>query len=90
MVLIRLVSKIEGESEMNRKGEEYRFETTVTSEGTLVVKGLPFPAGTKVEVIIHERSQQPSGESPYPLRGKPIRYLKPFESVAENEWEILQ
>ena len=29
-------------------------------------------------------------EELYSLRGKPIRYLEPFESVAENDWEVLR
>jgi hypothetical protein len=69
--------------------QDYRVETRVSSDGSLTLKGLPFQAGDRVEVII--RSQKPEerkGEC-YPLRGKPIRYADPFGSVAEEDWEAL-
>ncbi len=69
--------------------QAYRVETTVTQDGTLIIKGVPFRAGTKVEVIILSHFRKAAKEVRYPLRGKPIRYLAPFESVAEDEWEAL-
>jgi len=65
--------------------QDYRVETTVARDGSLTIKGLPFPAGDRVEVII--RSQEPGNGNRYPLRGKPIRYTDPLESVAEGNWE---
>ena len=70
--------------------QAYRIETVVAQDGTITIKGIPFRAGEKVEVVIFSRSFKPKGGKRYPLRGKPIRYLAPFESVAENEWEALQ
>jgi hypothetical protein len=46
--------------------------------------------GEKVEVIVRRRERQRERRGRYPLRGKPIRYLDPFGSVAENDWEALQ
>jgi hypothetical protein len=68
----------------------YRVETTISNEGTLTIKGLPFQAGDKVEVIVcgHERKRE--GSERYPSRGKPIRYVDPFESVAEDDWDALK
>jgi hypothetical protein len=68
--------------------QDYRVETTVERDGSLTIKGLPFPVGDRVEVII--RSQEPgNGKGDrYPLRGKPIRYTDPFDSVAEGDWEV--
>lgn len=68
----------------------HRMETTIPSNGTLIIKGLPFQSGDKVEVIV--RSQVPKQEigERYPLRGKPIQYIDPFESVAEDEWNVLK
>ena len=27
---------------------------------------------------------------PYPLRGKTIQYIDPFDSVAEDDWDLLK
>ncbi len=39
-------------------------------------------------LIVCSRERERSGR--YPLRGKPIRYVDPFESVAEDNWEALR
>jgi hypothetical protein len=70
--------------------QEYRIETTISKDGTLTIKKLPFRAGERVEVIVHPHEPQPEYEMRYPLRGKPIRYIDPFRSVAENDWDVLQ
>lgn len=67
----------------------HRVETTIPSNRTLIIKGLPFKSGDKVEVIVRRQvPKQETGER-YPLRGKPIQYTDPFESVAEDEWNAL-
>ena len=68
----------------------YRSETIVLPDGSLSIKGLPFQAGDEVEVIVrpYQRKQKLNGR--YPLRGKPITYLEPFKSVAEDQWEALK
>ncbi|RMI12732.1 MAG: hypothetical protein D6681_06420 [Calditrichaeota bacterium] len=68
----------------------YRIETVVTREGAVIIKDIPLQPGEKVEVIILTRPQKARGKKLYPLRGKPIHYIAPFDSVAENDWEILQ
>lgn len=30
-----------------------------------------------------------STQSQYPLRGKPVTYIQPFESVAEKDWQAM-
>jgi hypothetical protein len=70
--------------------QDYRVETRILNDGSLTIKGLPFQPGDRVEVII--RSHKPlegKGEC-YPLRGKPILYTDPFDSVAEEDWEALR
>jgi len=67
---------------------DYRVETRVERDGSLTIKGLPFEAGDRVEVIIRSR-ESGNGEG-YPLRGKPVRYTDPFGSVAEGDWEALR
>jgi len=70
--------------------QDYRVETRVSSDGSLIVKGLPFQPGDKVEVIIRGHSRADGESERYPLRGKPIRYTDPFGSVAEEDWEVLE
>ena len=74
----------------------YRVETIISRNGTLTLRGIPFRAGEKVEVIV---AGVPGAEAPhtlregderYPLRGKPIHYAAPFESVAEGDWDVLR
>lgn len=68
----------------------YRIEATVSHDGTVTIKGVPFRAGDKVEVIMRSREYGKECSELYPLRGKPIRYVDPFESVAEDDWEALR
>jgi hypothetical protein len=70
--------------------QTYRVETVVSSNRTLTIKGLPFQVGEKVEVIVRRRERERERRGRYPLRGKPIRYVEPFGSVAESDWEMLQ
>lgn len=67
-----------------------RVEATVSGSGTLTIKGLPFPEGDKVEVIVCSRKRERKFIERYPLRGQPIRYVDPFGSVAEDDWSVLQ
>ena len=66
----------------------YRVEATVSSDGTVTIKDLPFRKGDRIEVVM--RSHERCGDLPYPLRGRSIRYDDPFGSVAEDDWEVLQ
>jgi len=67
----------------------YRATTTISSDGTLTLKGLPFRPGEQVEVTVCSCGQQGEESERYPLRGKPIRYTDPFGSVAEDDWQVL-
>lgn len=69
--------------------EVYHVETKIASDGTLTLQELPFEEGAEVEVIVRARRQARKSQD-YPLRGKPIRYIEPFKSVDEDEWEALQ
>lgn len=66
----------------------YHLEAIISSDGTLTVKGLPFREGDRVEVTVRSRERKP-GER-YPLRGKLVRYVEPFGSVAEDDWNALR
>jgi hypothetical protein len=69
--------------------QTYWMETVVPPNRELTVRGVPFRAGEKVQVIIiaHPRKWE---KERYPLRAKPIRYVAPFDSVAEDEWQVVR
>jgi len=67
----------------------HRVETIVSENRIISIRGVPFRPGEKVEVIILSHPRREVEEKRYPLRGKPIRYIRPFDSVAENEWQVL-
>ena len=67
----------------------YRTETIVSGDGTLTIVGLPFRAGDKVQVVVSDKCE-PIDSERHPLRGKPIRYVEPLESVAKHDWEALK
>lgn len=69
--------------------QAYRIETVVEEDGSLVLREVPVRAGEQVEVIVLVRDHL-GGTNRYPLRGKPVRYDDPTESVAEADWEILR
>ncbi len=70
--------------------ETYSLETTISNNGTLIIKGLPFKIGDKVKVIVQICEHKQEQDNLYPLRGTPFNYIKPFESVAGKEWEVLK
>ncbi len=70
--------------------QAYRFETVVQEDGTLQMNHLPLKAGVNVEVIILIQPPASSYSTPYPLRGQPLTYLNPFESVAQSDWSAAQ
>jgi hypothetical protein len=69
---------------------DYRVETEIGSDGSLTIKGLPFQAGDRVEVIIRDQKAAGGNGKSYPLRGKRIRYADPFGGVAQEDWEVLK
>ncbi|MEA3351765.1 MAG: hypothetical protein U9Q82_14200 [Chloroflexota bacterium] len=70
--------------------ETFRIETTISKDGMISIKNLPFLAGDKVEILVHSRKRKKDdSQERYPLRGLPIKYVKPFENVAINYWMVL-
>jgi hypothetical protein len=41
-------------------------------------------------IIVCSRERERERNGRYSLRGKPIRYVDPFESVAEGDWNVLR
>lgn len=69
--------------------QTFRAKVIVSKDGKLIIKS-PFHAGEKVDVIIMRQNKEKSTTDRYPLRGKPFRYEKPFDSVAEDDWDVLR
>jgi len=60
----------------------------IEKSGELTLSGLPFNVGDEVSVAVELiRPVDPS--NPYPLRRAMFRYKDPYESVAEDDWEVL-
>ncbi len=70
--------------------EAIHLQATVAEDGTLTVRGLPALAGRKVDVLVRDCSPRATRETRYPLRGKPLQYVDPFDSVAEEDWNPIQ
>jgi hypothetical protein len=72
----------------------HKLAVTLSQDGTLLLEGLPFHAGDRVEIIILEQpvleeTETPSSERP--LAGSVLRYDDPFEpAVPAEEWEVLK
>ena len=66
--------------------DAFRIDATVQPGGTLIVRGLPFPSGRVVEVIVLEHGEvHPPAKDR--LAGTPIVYINPTEPVAMEDWE---
>lgn len=64
----------------------HRVETALEQDGTLTLDHLPFRAGQTVEVIILPRPA-PATTDDNPLQGTVLRYDRPFDPVADDEWD---
>ncbi|MDQ3831870.1 MAG: hypothetical protein M3361_21780 [Candidatus Tectomicrobia bacterium] len=68
----------------------YRVEKTLSEDGVLELRALPFRAGEIVEVIILSREDKVCEAQDFPLKGKVLRYVEPTEPVAQDDWEVLR
>ena len=68
----------------------HRMEVEISNNRSLMINELPFHPGDKVEIIIRSCTVNQESNERYPLRGKPVRYIDPFDSVAENDWDVLK
>lgn len=69
--------------------QAHRIETTVQSNGKVVLENLPFDEGEKIEVIVLESKSNSPTESES-LAGKLLKYENPFEPAAVEDWEALK
>ena len=65
----------------------HRVETTLNQDGTLTLDNLPFHAGEAVEIIILSQAANVHHQKHYSLRGTAVRYDRPTELVAHDEWD---
>jgi len=64
-----------------------QIEATLERDGTLTLQGLPFHAGEVVQITIRTKAETVVPERRLRLRGTPVSYREPFESVAVDDWE---
>ena len=65
----------------------HRVETILQQDGKLSLDNLPFHAGEAVEIIILAAQSHVQKTNRYPLRGTVVHYNRPFEPVAQDEWD---
>jgi len=70
--------------------QAHRAETTLSEDGVITLRDIPFRRGESVEVIVLPFSNTSVSGSRYPLRGTPVRLLAPTEPVADADWEAVQ
>lgn len=62
-------------------------EAFVSDDGVIILKGFLHLAGHKVKIIINDIENKFADKN-YSLKGSVKKYENPFDSVAENDWEI--
>ena len=67
--------------------QAHRAKTTLSEDGVITLRGIPFRRGESVEVIVLAFPAAAAAGSRYPLRGTPVTLLAPTEPVADAEWE---
>ena len=67
--------------------QAHRTETTLSEDGAVTVRDIPFRRGESVEVIVLPIATPTKPGSRYPLRGTPVTLVGPTEPVADAEWE---
>ena len=67
--------------------QAHRAETTLSEDGVITLRDIPFRRGESVEVIVLSFSAVAASSSRYPLRGTPVTLLSPTQPVADADWE---
>ena len=67
--------------------QAHRAEATLSEDGVITLRDIPFRRGESVEVIVLPFSVPAAAGSRYPLRGTPVTLLSPTEPVADADWE---
>ncbi|MEK7953756.1 hypothetical protein [Luteolibacter soli] len=69
--------------------QAHRAEATVSEDGVLTLRDIPFRRGESVEVIVLPFPAPAASGSRYPLRGTPVTLISPTEPVADADWEAV-
>jgi len=67
--------------------QAHRAETTLSEDGVLTLRDLPFRRGESVEVIVLPFATPAGPGSRHPLRGTPVTLVAPTEPVSDADWE---
>jgi hypothetical protein len=66
----------------------HHTKAVLSEDGKLSLDQLPFRAGQTVEVIVLPVPQPSVAD--HPLKGSVLRYDRPFDPVAEEDWSGLK
>ena len=67
--------------------QAHRTEATLSEDGVITLRDIPFRRGETVEIIVLSSPSPVAPRSPHPLRGTPVTLLSPTEPVAVVDWE---
>ncbi len=67
--------------------QAHRVETTLSEDGVITLRDIPFHRGESVEIIVLPFPAATGSGSRYPLRGSPVTLVAPTEPVADADWE---
>ncbi len=67
--------------------QAHRAETTLSEDGVITLRDIPFRHGESVEVIVLPSAAVAASGARYPLRGAPVTLLAPTEPVGDADWE---
>ena len=67
--------------------QAHRAETTLSEDGVITLRDIPFRRGDSVEVIVLPFPSVTALGSRYPLRDTPVTLIAPTDPVADTEWE---
>lgn len=70
--------------------QAHRVETTLSEDGVITLRNIPFHRGESVEVIVQPFPESTGSNSRYPLRGSPVMLISPTEPVANADWEATE
>jgi hypothetical protein len=68
--------------------QAHRIEAIVEPDGSVKVAQVPFHPGERVEVIVLPAPKAAVADEEHPLRNSILRYDRPTDPVAEDDWEV--
>jgi hypothetical protein len=69
----------------------YHIETLMSNDGSVLLSGLPFKKGEKIDVTLRTIQEENTEELEKKLRGSVLKYIDPFEpAIDPDEWEALK